>query len=84
MSVRCSPPTGWAGLVSRYPEVNHNYEREHRFNLWFVITAATASRLEEVIAEIESRSGFEVLRLPMLKDYFIDLGFPIEWRDGDV
>ncbi|MGZ5771698.1 MAG: Lrp/AsnC family transcriptional regulator, partial [Caldimonas sp.] len=27
-----------AALVSALPGVNHNYEREHRFNLWFVVT----------------------------------------------
>ena len=29
-----------ADMVSRYDEVNHNYEREHHYNLWFVVTAA--------------------------------------------
>ena len=41
---RCRP-TGSTRLrprVSARPEVNHNYEREHRFNLWFVATAAVA------------------------------------------
>jgi DNA-binding Lrp family transcriptional regulator len=28
-----------AARVSARPEVNHNYEREHRYNLWFVVTA---------------------------------------------
>jgi DNA-binding Lrp family transcriptional regulator len=27
-----------AALVSGYRGVNHNYEREHRYNLWFVVT----------------------------------------------
>jgi hypothetical protein len=30
-----------AAGVSGRPEVNHNYERDHRYNLWFVVTAAT-------------------------------------------
>ena len=29
-----------AAVVNGFPEVNHNYEREHRYNLWFVVTAA--------------------------------------------
>ncbi|GJL81331.1 MAG: protein NirD [marine bacterium B5-7] len=69
-----------ASLVSRYPEVNHNYEREHRYNLWFVITAPGRQRILEVIEEIELRSELSVLELPMLKDYFIDLGFRIDFR----
>ena len=30
--------------MNRFPEVNHNYEREHRHNLWFVVTAGSAGR----------------------------------------
>jgi hypothetical protein len=29
------------GCRQSLPEVNHNYEREHRYNLWFVVTAAS-------------------------------------------
>ncbi len=68
-----------AGLVSAYPEVNHNYEREHRFNLWFVLTAPDQARLDAVLAEIALFTGIEVLDLPMLEEYHIDLGFPLQW-----
>ena len=68
-----------ADLVSRFAEVNHNYAREHRFNLWFVLTTVDEDRLAEVIQEIESQTGIEVLDLPMLEEYHIDLGFPLQW-----
>lgn len=68
-----------AALVSGYPEVNHNYEREHRFTLWFVVTAHSRDRVHEVLADIERRSGFEVLDLPLEAEYHIDLGFPVQW-----
>jgi siroheme decarboxylase len=68
-----------AELVSRFPEVNHNYEREHRFNLWFVLTARDRSRLDAVLAAIAAATGLPVLDLPMLEEYHIDLGFPIRW-----
>ena len=66
-----------AALVSDYPEVNHNYEREHRLNLWFVVTAESRARVSEVLAEIEQRSGLAALDLPMLEAYFLDLGFEL-------
>ena len=66
-----------ADLVSAYPEVNHNYEREHQFNLWFVVTASTRERVTEVLAEIRDRTGLRVLDLPMERQYHIDLGFPL-------
>jgi siroheme decarboxylase len=68
-----------AELVNGYREVNHNYEREHKFNLWFVLTAIDEERLAEVLGEIEKRSGIEVLDLPMLEEYHIDLAFPVQW-----
>ncbi len=68
-----------AELVNGYREVNHNYQREHRFNLWFVVTAGNDAALQRVLDDIEQRSGHPVLRLPMLADYHIDLGFELRW-----
>ncbi len=67
-----------AALVSAYPEVNHNYEREHTLNLWFVVTAPDGARLQQVLNEISTRSSYEVLPFPLLEDYHIDLGFDLK------
>lgn len=67
-----------ANMVSAYPEVNHNYERDHHFNLWFVITAANKTRIDSVLDDIEEKCGFPLLRLPMLDAYHIDLGFNLK------
>src|SRR3990167_11554399 len=66
-----------AQLVSAYAEVNHNYEREHHYNLWFVVTAPDETRVQEVLAGIESSTGYQPLHLPMLEDFHIDLGFDL-------
>lgn len=66
-----------AALVSRYEEVNHNYQREHAFNLWFVVTAHDRQRLQRVLEEIEAETGLAVLDLPLEHAFFIDLGFPL-------
>lgn len=66
-----------AGVVSGFREVNHNYEREHALNLWFVITAASPERLQEVLAEITRQTGIAVHSMPLVEDYFINLGFPL-------
>lgn len=68
-----------AHFVSRLPEVNHNYEREHEFNLWFVMTVMDEEHLQAVLAEIEHVTGIEVISLPMLESYHIDLGFDLTW-----
>ena len=66
-----------AQLVSSYPEVNHNYEREHEFNLWFVVTASDQHQVRKVLEDIRQQTGLQVLDLPMEKEYHIDLGFPL-------
>jgi DNA-binding Lrp family transcriptional regulator len=67
-----------AAAVSARPEVNHNYEREHRYNLWFVAAAPDEPRLDEVLREIEREAGCgPVLSLPLMEEYRIDLGFDL-------
>jgi DNA-binding Lrp family transcriptional regulator len=64
-----------ARIVSAFPEVNHNYERDHQYNLWFVVTASSEEHLDIVLHEIEQHTGQKLMSLPMLDDYFIDLSF---------
>ena len=70
-----------AAIVSAFPQVNHNYEREHRFNLWFVVTAENPLALQETLNEIRDSTGCAVLSLPLLRDYHIDLGFRMQLED---
>ncbi len=64
-----------ANAVNRFPEVNHNYEREHRYNLWFVVTAASEGRLQASLGAIEKAAGYPLLALPLVEEFHIDLGF---------
>ncbi|MGZ0748289.1 siroheme decarboxylase subunit beta [Haloparvum sp. AD34] len=66
-----------AEVINGYRQVNHNYRRDHEWNMWFVVTAASQARRDEILAEIEARTGCAVLNLPMLMDYYIDLEFPV-------
>ncbi len=71
-----------ANIISHYPSVNHNYKREHHFNLWFVVTAENSARLETILQDMEQQTGLRLLSLPMEKDYHIDLGFPLQLVRG--
>ncbi|MCL1961003.1 MAG: hypothetical protein FWG56_04370 [Desulfovibrionaceae bacterium] len=71
-----------AELVSAHPGVNHNYEREHALNLWFVATATDAARLDGMLAAIGQASGLPVLRMKMMRPYRIDLGFDLGLNFG--
>lgn len=66
-----------AALVSSYPEVNHNYEREHELNLWFVVAASSRERVAGVLREIVYRTDLEVIDLPLVEAYRLDLGFAL-------
>ncbi|MCP5279868.1 MAG: Lrp/AsnC family transcriptional regulator [Thiobacillus sp.] len=69
-----------ARAIDCFPEVNHNYEREHAYNLWFVAAAPGRERVDEVLAEIHRATGLKPLDLPMVADYHIDLGFELGGR----
>lgn len=66
-----------AAIVSGQVLVNHNYEREHALNLWFVIAGCDHDSIAATIAVIEERTGLEVIELPMLRAYHLGLGFPL-------
>ena len=69
-----------AARINRAPGVNHNYAREHTYNLWFVMTAPDETVLEERLDELEQQLRLPMLRLPMVEGYHIDLGFEIDWE----
>jgi DNA-binding Lrp family transcriptional regulator len=67
-----------AALVSARLEVNHNYERENRINLWFVAMADSSERLRQVLREIEGEAACgPLLDLALVEEFRIDLGFDL-------
>ena len=66
-----------AGIVNAEAGVNHNYEREHAFNLWFVVTGRDQNSVQGALSRVRDASGYRVLDLPLKKPYFIDLGFSL-------
>jgi DNA-binding Lrp family transcriptional regulator len=66
-----------AALVSAQPGVNHNYEREHRWNLWFVLNGRSAASVQRTLDALDDVLRLPMLRLPMQRAYRIDLGFDL-------
>lgn len=66
-----------AARVSAEPGVNHNYEREHDWNLWFVVTGRDPATVGAVVDRLEADTGLPALRLRMQRAYRIDLGFDL-------
>jgi siroheme decarboxylase len=71
-----------AALVSARPEINHNYQREHRYNLWFVATASDQRRLAATLDAIAADTGCPVMSLPLQQEFHIDLGFDLAGGNG--
>lgn len=69
-----------ATVVSAQASVNHNYEREGQWNLWFVVTANDAAARTATLTAIERETGMSVLAMPLLEEYHIDLGFDLLGR----
>ena len=65
-----------AALINAHPEVAHHYEREHAYNLWFVLATGAPGQIAATIRAIEAKTGFPVLDLPRLDEYFIELRLP--------
>jgi DNA-binding Lrp family transcriptional regulator len=64
-----------AAMVNAHPEVAHNYARDHRLNMWFVLAAERPERIAEVIGAIESEAGLAVYDMPKREEFFVGLRF---------
>jgi len=60
-------------MVNAHREVAHNYQREHKLNMWFVISAETPDTIDTVIKAIEAETGLSVYNMPKEEEFFIGL-----------
>jgi DNA-binding Lrp family transcriptional regulator len=62
-----------AEIVNALPEVAHNYRREHRLNMWFVLATETREGIARAIARIEAETGLPVFAFPKEREYFVEM-----------
>jgi DNA-binding Lrp family transcriptional regulator len=62
-----------AAQVNRLPQVAHNYAREHRLNMWFVVATETPDEVEAVLRRIEEETGLPVYSMPREREFFVGL-----------
>lgn len=60
-------------LVNALPEVAHNYRREHRLNMWFVLATETPDGIADATRRIEAATGLPVFAFPKLREFFVDM-----------
>ena len=63
--------------VNTFPQVAHNYQREHELNMWFVLATETKNELDETIKKIEADTGLPVRNMPKLQEFYVGLHFEI-------
>jgi DNA-binding Lrp family transcriptional regulator len=66
-----------AAIVNAFPEVAHNYRREHRYNMWFVLATEAPEGIAALVHAIEDATGYAVLNLPKLDEYCVELRFAV-------
>jgi DNA-binding Lrp family transcriptional regulator len=62
-----------AAQVNAFPEVAHNYARDHALNLWFVLATEKPERKDEILAAIVRVTGLPVHDMPKIAEYFVGL-----------
>lgn len=73
MSVPAADFDRVAAIVNAFPEIAHNYERDHELSMWFVLATEDDRSTAAVVASIEQQSGYQVLLFPKEREYFVQL-----------
>lgn len=65
-------------IINSYPEVTHNYLREHEYNIWFTVLAESRERVKQIVNEISAKCRIgEILELPAERYYKIKVKFEV-------
>ena len=64
-------------IVNGFSEVAHNYARNHQLNMWFVIATEEQSEIDRVVDAIEQKTGYPVLNVPKLEEFYVGLYLPV-------
>ncbi|WP_341645237.1 Lrp/AsnC family transcriptional regulator [Thauera sp. SDU_THAU2] len=70
------PEAKWGTVVeavNAFAEVAHNYRREHRLNMWFVLATERPEGIADVARRIEAATGLPVRLFPKEREYFVEM-----------
>jgi siroheme decarboxylase len=74
-----------AAVISAHPGVSHNYAREHRFNIWFVMAVPRERDFEAEVAQLASAAGAtRHIILPAKKLFKIAVSYDMVARTTDA
>lgn len=64
-------------IVNGFEEVAHNYQRDHAFNMWFVLATETPAQIQIICDTISRQTGLRVYNMPKIREFFVGLHFTI-------
>jgi DNA-binding Lrp family transcriptional regulator len=62
-----------AEQVNALASVAHNYRRDHRLNMWFVVASDKPGGIAAALTEIEQRTGLPVYNFPRQQAFYLGL-----------
>lgn len=68
-------------LVNAFPEVAHNYRREHELNMWFVLATEAAGNIDITLNRIEQATELKVYNFPKQKEFYVGLWLDLDTED---
>jgi DNA-binding Lrp family transcriptional regulator len=72
-----------AARVNALAGVAHNYRRDHRLNMWFVVAGERPGAIAATLAEIERSTGLRVYNFPRERAFYLGLWLHLD-DEGQV
>ncbi|MCW4029216.1 MAG: AsnC family transcriptional regulator [Candidatus Bathyarchaeota archaeon] len=69
-----------SAVINQYSGISHNYQREHAYNVWFTLRAATKTALDNTLSEIAQKTSIapkDTLNLPTKQCFKIQVRFQL-------
>jgi DNA-binding Lrp family transcriptional regulator len=67
-----------AAIVNALPTVAHNYARDHRLNMWFVVATETPGEVATTLSSIEDATGLPVYEFPKRREFYLGLWLQVD------
>lgn len=68
----------FVGIVNDNKNVTHNYRRNHEYNIWFTVSAASAEELKNFLIHVKEKTGItDILDMRAVKTFKINASFNV-------
>lgn len=65
-------------IINSYPGVTHNYQRNHKYNIWFTLIGESQEAVMRTLEEMARRAGVgEIVSLPARRTFKIRVKFEL-------